>query len=387
MAVEKVYSVLGLSFGDEGKGVVVDRLCSLHPSDTIVVRHSGGHQVGHTVRIDDIIHEFHHFGSGALRDIPTYWDKECTVSPYHFIIERDVLLLKGIKPTLFVNSLCPITTPFDIAHNRCYNNQLGVQQSTGAGFTSTLDRHKFIPLFVKDLYYPTILKAKLTEIENWYEKFCAITDDLDYWRVELDLIKKSNKFTFEEQCEYCANHIITTNNSSFIDAYKTVIFEGNQGILLDSQHGIQPYVTHGKTTNYNLKNFDVKDVHTHYVTRCYSTRHGEGDMLSVQYDFDLINNQDESNHYNEHQGNFRTAPLNLDLIKYAICSNESDYMSKHRILNVTCLDHFDNIDTIPYLDNNILHKSGLLHVLKNDIMGNMMINNSSESKTMKEYYI
>ncbi len=127
---------------DEGKGIAVDYLCSKYdPEGVMVIRHSGGHQVGHTVRIGETIHEFRHFGSGTLRSVPTYWDKQCTVSPLYFTAEHDILRLKGVHPRLFVHKLCPVTTPWDIAYNWYYNEViLGKKQSTGAGFASTLRR-------------------------------------------------------------------------------------------------------------------------------------------------------------------------------------------------------------------------------------------------------
>ena len=67
-------AVIGLGFGDEGKGSVVSYLTKACDS-TIVARFSGGHQVGHTVCTNNTRHVFSNFGSGTLNGTPTYWSK------------------------------------------------------------------------------------------------------------------------------------------------------------------------------------------------------------------------------------------------------------------------------------------------------------------------
>ena len=73
----KNFVIIGLGFGDEGKGLITDYFCS-KLKNPLVIRFSGGHQVGHTVIYNDIRHMFSNFGSGTLRNIPTYWSKFCT---------------------------------------------------------------------------------------------------------------------------------------------------------------------------------------------------------------------------------------------------------------------------------------------------------------------
>ncbi len=71
-------AVIGLGFGDEGKGVVTEYLCSQDPEHTVVVRFSGGQQAGHKVCKGDTEHIFSNFGSGTLSGCPTYWSEHCT---------------------------------------------------------------------------------------------------------------------------------------------------------------------------------------------------------------------------------------------------------------------------------------------------------------------
>ena len=119
MALQKTFSVIGLGYGDEGKGSVVDYLAAKYPKNSLVVRHAGGHQVGHTVMVDNIIHEFRNFGSGTFRDVPTYYTKPCTISPIGFHIEYDTLYEKmpTVTPIVYIHPLCPIVTIYDIDFN------------------------------------------------------------------------------------------------------------------------------------------------------------------------------------------------------------------------------------------------------------------------------
>src|SRR5271157_842973 len=145
--MKKSFAVIGLGFGDEGKGLVTDYLCS-QLSDPLVIRYSGGQQAGHTVYFNNIKHIFSNFGSGTLRGAPTYWSKFCTVDPVGIVNELNILLEKGIKPLLYIDDECQITTPFDKIFNQTSTNNLN-NGTCGVGFGATIQR-------VEDHYSLTI---------------------------------------------------------------------------------------------------------------------------------------------------------------------------------------------------------------------------------------
>lgn len=103
-------AVIGLGFGDEGKGLFTDYLCS-QSANPLVVRFSGGQQAGHTVVRDGIRHVFSNFCAGALQGAPSYFSKFCTIDPIGIVNELTVLLDKGVEPLLFIDTNCPVTTP------------------------------------------------------------------------------------------------------------------------------------------------------------------------------------------------------------------------------------------------------------------------------------
>jgi adenylosuccinate synthase len=168
------YAVIGLGFGDEGKGMVTSHLCS-HFNNPMVVRYSGGHQAGHTVVHKDIKHTFANFGSGTLQGCPTYWSKYCTVDPVGLLNELKILIDKmgadfdNVK--IYIHNECPVTTPYDMLFNRQREKDM-MHGSCGVGFGETLGREEDnFHLQFSDLYNPTILKIKLEMIAKYYNMF------------------------------------------------------------------------------------------------------------------------------------------------------------------------------------------------------------------------
>ena len=157
-------AVIGLGFGDEGKGLFTDYLCS-QVINPLVIRFSGGQQAGHTVVYEGVRHVFSNFGAGTLRGAPSYFAKTCTIDPVGIVNELSVLLDKGVTPLLFIDSHCPVTTPFDIRYNQA-NNQHG---SCGVGVGATFNREEhYYSLTFGDLFYPWVLKTKLEAIKSFY---------------------------------------------------------------------------------------------------------------------------------------------------------------------------------------------------------------------------
>jgi len=142
-AREMRHAVIGLGFGDEGKGMVTSYLSSYY-NNPLVVRYSGGHQAGHTVVHEGVKHTFANFGSGTLQGCPTYWSEYCTVEPVGLLKELSVLVDKmgdDFDMKLYIHNECPVTTPFDIFHNQKLEKEK-IHGSCGVGFGDTLEREE-----------------------------------------------------------------------------------------------------------------------------------------------------------------------------------------------------------------------------------------------------
>lgn len=377
MNVKNVFSVIGIGFGDEGKGVAVDYLSSNY-DNSIVIRHSGGHQVGHTVKVDNMLHEFRHFGSGTFRGIPTLWSKNCTVSPIQFEIEfKKLMNTFKIIPELYCDYLCPVTTLYDIAYNRAKEKKYKTG-SVGVGFGATLQRHELLPLFIVDLRYKFVLTEKLRNISSFYFNKVDSEGIRDLYEDELGELS-SIGYTldcFIQSCDYFLNHIYLRNGDKFDGDYDTIIFEGNQGVLLDKHHGFYPNVTYGHTTN---KNVNYDNIETFYVSRCYGTRHGYGFLKNENLSIpELINTEFEQNHLNPYQDDFRIAMLDYEMVEYAIKCDDSYGKNINKNLLFTCLDQYVNPKMTfngEIVDFDLKSFSHLVD--------NIFINDSPESKTVK----
>lgn len=312
----KVSIVVGLGFGDEGKGVVTSSLVN-GADNPMVIRFNGGHQAGHTVVKNGFRHIFSSFGSGTLHGAPSYWSKYCTVYPTALINEFEVL--KNLDPVLYIDPLCPITTPFDVISNQI----LTKHGSVGVGFGETIRRQEnHYTLFAKDLKYKDVLDFKLHNIQNYY-------DTIGYNEEKQLFLNDINK-------------LLSLKDNIRIqkpDHKGDLIFEGAQGILLDQQFGFFPYVTRSNTTSKNAISLIDKycQPEIYLVTRAYQTRHGKGPMTNEHLPLSIINNEAETNILNEYQGEFRMSSIDENLLKYAIECEEciSDLPKK---IVMTCLD-------------------------------------------------
>lgn len=328
--------VIGLGFGDEGKGLTTSYLVS-QTKNPLVIRFNGGHQAGHTVIKDGTRHVFSSFGSGVLHGAPTFISHYCTFYPVAFLNEWEVLQTKiSSTPYTYVHPLCEVTTPYDVAFNQKIEDDRGDKRhgSVGVGFGTTKQRNQdYFKLFVKDLQYPKIVRAKLANISKYYG-----------FELEKEAIDQ-----FIEDCSNSLNliDIVDYQDIKRIDNWN-YIFEGAQGILLDQDHGFFPNVTRSNTTTQNaleiwdlVKRENHPDPEVYYITRCYQTRHGAG-FMSDERDLELVNNENETNISHEYQGDFRIGKLDSEMVQYAL---DTDLLfHKHRNLKkhlvITCLDQY-----------------------------------------------
>ncbi|MBP0613937.1 adenylosuccinate synthetase [Chryseobacterium sp. cx-311] len=355
--VKKAYIVVGLGFGDEGKGIVTDFLSNKYP-DSINVRFNGGHQAGHCVvnSVTGESHIFSNLGSGTFRGLPTYWSSYCTFAPSYFVEEVAGL---DIDLKFFIHPNSPVTTHYDILYNKTSEISLGHRRkgSCGVGFGATIDRNQIISFTVSDLFNEEkFLIKKLGEIRNYYKNLINIETSFDFSHFD----HEREDLFFMQQIDYLkkieanGGFTIVGSEQEIFKNWNSFIFEGSQGILIDQNFGTKPYITKSNTTSQNAIKMITQsgisiETEIFYVTRVYQTRHGNGPFKEKNSNFYLINNSAETNVDNEYQGKFRANFLDLADLRYAIaCDNK---YSKHfnKNLVITCLDHMESED-IPVYD-------------------------------------
>ena len=366
----KAKAVIGLGFGDEGKGLVTDYLCSLSQKP-LVVRFSGGHQAGHTVVLNGNKHVFSNFGSGTLQKAPTFWMKYCTIDPVGLFNEYYEILNKtGIIPVIWMDKNCPVTTPFD---KKCNENNYK-NGSVGVGFGATIDREKAMySLKLIDLFYKDIFYEKLKQISNYYKLNVNNEVINNFINCVLDLTEKNyiSRVPFIEYSK-CYNY--------------DYIFEGSQGLMLDPEIGFFPNVTRLTTTTKHIRKYNPD---LYLVTRAYQTRHGKGFMTNETIPHNIIEDPNETNVLSKYQGEFRRSLLDLSLIKYAISKDKYIKEKPSKTIVITCLDHIKNDYRFTYKGNIIECKDeyDFLKRIQYILGCRILTSNSPESKNIKEFLI
>lgn len=333
--------IIGLGFGDEGKGNFTSYRCS-KSKNPIVVRFSGGQQCGHTVMFENFKHVFSNYGSGSFLNIPTYYTEHTTIYLNSIFNEKQILNDKGINPKLIVNPLTKITTPYDIAFGQAREKKLR-HGSCGLGVGSTMSRNieSGYKLYAIDFLNKSILTEKLNKINEYYL-------DLSYknnFNIEYRDILYNNNFE-DLFFKLISENLFEIKDYNYLNNYDNLIFEGSQGIMLDMDHGIFPNVTYSNTTCKNaihicnLLNYKPE---IFYITRCYQTRHGNG-WVSNYKKINIINNKDEININNEWQGEFKIFEIDYDLLNYTLSIDKLYRKETDINLVVTCLDQRTNFN-------------------------------------------
>jgi len=361
-------AVIGLGYGDEGKGLFTDYLCSQSISP-LVIRFSGGQQAGHTVVSNNIRHVFSNFGAGSLQGAPSYFSKFCTIDPIGIVNELSVLLEKGIKPLLFIDAKCPVTTPYDVRYNQ-NNNKHG---SCGVGVGATINREEhYYSLTFADLFYPWVLETKLHLIKDFYAEYA----DIDI----------SN---FLDCCDIITHSIHIEKTDGIPKNNYNHIFEGSQGLLLDKNYGFFPHVTRANTGTQNiLPLLGHENLSVYLITRAYQTRHGDGPLSNELIPHNISKNPHETNITNPYQGTLRIALLDVSLLEYAINKDEYIRTATNKYLVITCLDHIQNEyrftyqNSIVYCKNEAEFISKIASILN---INNIYISASEESKHIRSF--
>lgn len=362
--MKNVYVVIGASYGDEGKGEVTNFLSKYwgKPEDSLVVRFNGGAQAGHTVSTKNAQHTFSHFGAGTLNGIATYLSKYFIINIPAFLREFNTLITAGLPTApVYVNVNCPVTIITDVLINKSIETARGELRhgSCGVGINETVERTEAgYTLTVNDFIH--------LSIEELYEKIEIIYNEWIPTRLEklgikleqtsigeLQDRKASILFMISDFKKHMRMMIPVVHESSILNKFNTVYFEGAQGLQLDQNSPDFPHVTRSNTGIKNVVSI-LKDngyfskkyrfnLTVYYVSRVYATRHGEGPFNENDLDFLLPwALTDETNVFNEDQGRFKYGYLNLQNLVYrikkdfALLKKYASYAEKNLVF--TCLD-------------------------------------------------
>lgn len=332
-------SLIGLGFGDCGKGLFTDALCRRLGAHT-VVRYNGGAQAGHNVVLPDGRHHtFSQFGAASFNaGVATVLAGPVVVHPTALAVEARVLREAGVHDAwsrLMIDGRCRVTTPYHQAAGRLREWQRGVQAhgSCGVGVGETVRlglQRPELALRYADLRHPARAREHLHAIRQ------ALAAEFDATRFQATPGQAEEMRALAD--EHLADRWLAAvqpvlEQASPQDAAAiaerlsqpgTVLFEGAQGLLLDEWHGFHPHTTWSSVgpaaveavlTDLGLH----APVQHHGLLRSYLTRHGAGPLPT--HDPALDARCPEPHNTGEGwQGAFRRGHPDAVLLRHALAS-------------------------------------------------------------------
>lgn len=315
--------VVGLGWGDEGKGSIVDYLTK-RDGAKLVVRYNGGAQAAHNVVLPDGRHHtFSQWGSGSFHGAHTYLSKHVIVNPFAMENEARALAMNiddDPWELMHVDTRCLVTTPFHVTANRIKEMKRGRTRhgSCGMGVGETVGHALQWP--GDELRVGDIARLALDELFTKLERI-AVQLEVPHAASGVDVVEIADRMQrwYRERLARTRDSLVTSD-VWFADWLgepgDTVIFEGAQGVLLDQTHGFPPHHTWSDCTLANaleLVGDNAESVTRIGVLRSYATRHGAGPLPTEHGPLHF----DNHNSFNEWQGPWRIGDFDVPLTRYA----------------------------------------------------------------------
>jgi len=295
--------VIGLQWGDEAKGKLVDLLTEHHE---IVVRYQGGANAGHTVVIGPETYKLSLIPSGILTPgVQCVVTGGVVINPPALLSELDALTARGVQITdnLMLSDRAHVIFPWHMVEDRALDKSTAdgenigtTQRGIGPCYRDKVGRSYALRL--GDLLRPT-LRDRIAHIAAVKQKLLAtFTDPLED---SLD----ANQI-FQEYTSYAdrLRPFICDTTHFLLDAAesdKNILFEGAQGSLLDVDHGTFPFVTSSNSSGVGVPSgsgvpgsFMQRIVG---VVKAYTTRVGGGPFPSEQDNEQGQHLRDRGNEY------------------------------------------------------------------------------------------
>ena len=314
--------ILGLQWGDEGKGKIVDNLSE---SIDVVCRFQGGHNAGHTIKVNGEKTVLHLIPSGILHK-----NTKCLIGNGVVLaldaLDKEIenLVQKNIdfKDRFFISSSCPLILPSHISIDMVRDKKESIG-TTGRGIGPAYeDKVGRRAVRFGDLANESILKEKIELLVNYHNAILVdIHNDQPHNVDEIFNEVLRYKHLFDNYCVDSQDLMY-----QWIKDEKSILFEGAQGTLLDIDHGTYPYVTSSSTTAGGVSTglgigpkFIDKIIG---ISKAYTTRVGEGPFMTELFDLNGEHLAKKGNEFGATTGRARRCGwLDLVALKKAIFTN------------------------------------------------------------------
>ncbi len=274
--MSKADMIVGIQWGDEGKGKIVDRLAGKYD---VVARYQGGHNAGHTIVVGDKKLALHLIPSGVLnKKAINIIGNGVVVSPRALIEEVEKNGFCDLEGRLFVSDKAHVILNFHQEIDKAREKLRGKKAigTTGKGigpaYGLKIERngHRLGELRDTEKMTNSLLDYFKTN-EGYFKLLDVKVPNFDELKKELD---EYAKFLKPFLCD--TTHLIWNE----LKEDKKVLLEGAQGTLLDIDHGTYPYVTSSNTisagacTGLGINHKDIGKVIG--IVKAYCTRVGNG---------------------------------------------------------------------------------------------------------------
>jgi len=270
--------IVGIQWGDEGKGKIVDRLACEYD---MVCRSQGGHNAGHTIWVDGVKYALHLIPSGVLNpEAINVVGNGVVLSPESIIKEMEQF--DGLEGRLFISDKAHLNLPYhaliDQAKERLKGDKaIGTTgKGIGPAYADKINRTGFRVGELLDT------KKLTASIISYFEQNRAIFDIYEIPTPKEDeLLAELDGYKAK-----LAPFITDTTQLVWkaLDDEKRILLEGAQGTMLDIDHGTYPYVTSSATvsagacTGLGINPKDIGKVTG--IVKAYCTRVGNGPFPS-----------------------------------------------------------------------------------------------------------
>ena len=336
--------LLGLQWGDEGKGKVVDVMT---PRYDVIARFQGGPNAGHSLEFNGIKHVLHIIPSGIFhKDKINIIGNGVVIDPCIFEEEINALVKMGLDPVsnLLISKKAHLILPthrlLDAAQEaKKGKNKIGsTLKGIGPTYTDKTARHGLRVIDILSPDFTNRYNALVSSHKDMLKMY-----DFDYTEVlpkmELNFFEALNclkKFRFIDN-EY--------EVSEYLDNRKSVLAEGAQGTLLDLEFGSYPFVTSSNTiaagafTGLGLAPSKVGKVIG--IVKAYCTRVGNGPFPTELFDADGDRLREIGHEYGATTGRpRRTGWLDMVALKYAVMMNG---VTDLIMMKADVMDSFDTV--------------------------------------------
>ncbi len=353
--------LLGLQWGDEGKGKIVDVLA---PHYDVVARFQGGPNAGHTLEFDGIKHVLHQIPSGIFRSTAkNVIGNGVVLDPVVFRKEIEALnrYNLNLRENLFISKKATLIVPTHRLLDQAYETAKGeakigsTLRGIGPAYQDKIGRQG---LRVGDILLPDFPERfkRLTEHHLAILDHYALAYNWDQLKDDfLSAVEFLRQFNLAET-EYLINDQLRQG--------KTVLAEGAQGALLDIDFGSYPYVTSSNTitagacTGLGLAPRHIGEVYG--IFKAYCTRVGGGPFPTELFDEEGDRLRRRGNEFGSTTGRPRRCGwLDLPALKYSIMINgvtqlymmKADVLSEFPVLKVCThyrLEDGTETDVMPF---------------------------------------